>query len=183
VVTRESVLSENAPGGFAGVYPVLKAMEEAGKVRRGYFVAGLGAAQFAMPGAVDRLRSLRERRTKDDEDPRIVTLAAADPAQPYGATVPWPASGGRPARAAGAFLVLRDGVPVAYLERGARRLLTFGATADRWADAVVALVKDGRLRRIELQQIDGEPLTDHPEVDRLRAAGFTDGYRGLTVRG
>jgi len=185
VVTRESVLAENAPGGFAGVYPVLKAMEEAGKVRRGYFVAGLGAAQFAMPGAVDHLRSLRERRVGGDgeEGPQIVTLAAADPAQPYGAAVPWPGSAGRPARAAGAFVVLRDGSPVAYLERGARSVLTFGAPADLWADAIVGLVKDGRLRRIELHRIDGEPVNDHAELDRLRAAGFADGYRGLTARG
>ena len=187
VVTRESVLAENAPGGFAGVYPVLKAMEEAGKVRRGYFVAGLGAAQFAMPGAVDRLRSLRGRQVGSDGDgeegPQVVTLAAADPAQPYGAAVPWPASAGRPARAAGAFVVLRDGSPVAYLERGARSMLTFGAPADRWADAIVGLVKDGRLRRIELLRIDGEPVADHVELHRLRAAGFTDGYRGLTARG
>ena len=187
MVTRESVLAENAPGGFAGVYPVLKAMEEAGKVRRGYFVAGLGAAQFAMPGAVDRLRSLRERQAgagaDGEEGPQVVTLAAADPAQPYGAAVPWPGSAGRPARAAGAFVVLRDGSPVAYLERGARSVLTFGAPADRWADAIVGLVKDGRLRRIELHRIDGEPVADHAELDRLRAAGFDDGYRGLTARG
>ncbi|MGZ5289321.1 MAG: Lhr family helicase [Actinomycetota bacterium] len=187
VVTRESVLAENAPGGFAGVYPVLKAMEEAGKVRRGYFVAGLGAAQFAMPGAVDRLRSLREHQVgagaDGEEGPQVVTLAAADPAQPYGAAVPWPASAGRPARAAGAFVVLRDGSPVAYLERGARSVLTFGTPADRWADAIVGLVKDGRLRRIELHRIDGEPVADHAELDRLRVAGFGDGYRGLTARG
>ncbi|MGZ8611437.1 MAG: Lhr family helicase, partial [Actinomycetota bacterium] len=187
VVTRESVLAENAPGGFAGVYPVLKAMEEAGKVRRGYFVAGLGAAQFAMPGAVDRLRSLREHQVgagaDGEEGPQVVTLAAADPAQPYGAAVPWPASAGRPARAAGAFVVLRDGSPVAYLERGARSVLTFGTPADRWADAIVGLVKDGRLRRSELHRIDGEPVADHAELDRLRVAGFGDGYRGLTARG
>ena len=185
VVTRESVLAENAPGGFAGVYPVLKAMEESGKVRRGYFVAGLGAAQFAMPGAVDRLRSLRDAGGDDDDEgsPQVVTLAAADPAQPYGAAVPWPPSAGRPARAAGAFVVLRDGAPVAYLERGARSVLTFGTPADGWAEAVVGLVKDGRLRRIELHRIDGEPIADHAELDRLREAGFADGYRGLTARG
>jgi ATP-dependent Lhr-like helicase len=80
VVTREAVLAEGATGGFAGVYPVLKAMEETGSVRRGYFVAGLGAAQFAMPGAADRLRAAR-----DETDPLTVVLAAADPAQPYGA--------------------------------------------------------------------------------------------------
>jgi len=79
--------------------------------------------------------------------------------------------------------VLRDGTPVAYLERGARSVLTFGAPADLWAEAIVGLVKDGRLRRIELHRIDGEPVADHAELDRLRAAGFADGYRGLTARG
>src|SRR5207245_7968897 len=89
VLTREAVLAESAPGGFAGVYPVLRALEEAGKVRRGYFVAGLGAAQFALPGAVERLRSLRESPTNEDDEPATVVLAAADPAQPYGAALPW----------------------------------------------------------------------------------------------
>ena len=116
VLTRESVLAENTPGGFAGVYPVLKAMEEAGKVRRGYFVAGLGAAQFALPGAVDRLRSMREAgaETSPCWRPPI-------PAQPYGASLDWPDSAGRPSRAAGAYVVLRrrrpGGLP------GARRPL------------------------------------------------------------
>ena len=186
-MTREAVLAENAPGGFAGVYPVLKAMEEAGKVRRGYFVAGLGAAQFAMPGAVDRLRSLRGRQVGRDADgeegPQVVTLAAADPAQPYGAALPWPASAGRPSRAAGAFVVLVDGVAGRVPRARGAELLTFGAPADRWADAIVGLVKDGRLRRIELLRIDGEPVADHVELHRLRAAGFIDGYRGLTARG
>jgi ATP-dependent Lhr-like helicase len=179
VVTREAVLAENAPGGFAAVYPVLKAMEEAGKVRRGYFVAGLGAAQFAMPGAVDRLRARR-----DDEDDDVVILAAADPAQPYGAALPWPETAGRPSRSAGAFVVLVDGAPSVFVERGGRTLATFeGADAAIWSDAVAALVKDGRLRRVELRQIDGVPATDHPSTERLREVGFVDGYRGLTLRG
>ena len=192
VVTREAVLAENAPGGFAGVYPVLKAMEESGKVRRGYFVAGLGAAQFAMPGAVDRLRSRRDGdlqpnghglETSDGSDPSVVTLAAADPAQPYGAALPWPSAAGRPSRAAGAYLVIANGEAAAFLERGARTLVTFeGADARVWADAVAALAKDGRVRRIELRQIDGLPVGEHPAADVLRAIGFTDGYRGLTLR-
>ena len=136
VVTRESVLAENAPGGFAGVYPVLKAMEESGEVRRGYFVAGLGAAQFALPGAVDRLRALRDARPSSDDGDEPVApptvLAAADPAQPYGAALPWPDAAGRPARQAGAYVVLADGAPAAYLERGARSLLTFATPPERW---------------------------------------------------
>ncbi|HSJ51861.1 MAG TPA: DEAD/DEAH box helicase, partial [Actinomycetota bacterium] len=179
VLTREAVLAEGASGGFAGVYGVLRALEESGKARRGYFVDGLGAAQFAAPGAVDHLRALRE------PDPaRVVTLAAADPAQPYGAALAWPESAGRPARTAGAYVVLSDGVPVAFLERGARSVLTFekGSPAD-WADALASLVKDGRIRRIELARIDGEPAGSSPVAGALREAGFVDGYRGLVLRG
>jgi ATP-dependent Lhr-like helicase len=158
---------------------VLKTMEESGKVRRGYFVAGMGAAQFAHPGAVDRLRA---SRAGDGGDETLV-LAATDPAQPYGAALPWPESAGRPARAAGAFVVLAGGKPVAFLERGARSLLTFGSEAAEWTDALAGLVKDGRLRRIELQRIDGQPIGESPLAEGLRAAGFVDGYRGLTLRG
>jgi ATP-dependent Lhr-like helicase len=179
VLTREAVLAEGAPGGYAGVYGVLRALEESGKVRRGYFVEGLGAAQFAAPGAVDRVRELRE----PGRESVVLALAAADPAQPYGAALPWPESAGRPARTAGAYLVLADGVPAAFVERGGRTLLTFadGASAD-WPDAVASLVKDGRVRRLELSRIDGEPASASPFADRLRAAGFVDGYRGLSLR-
>jgi ATP-dependent Lhr-like helicase len=180
VLTREAVLSEGVPGGFAGVYGVLKALEMSGKVRRGYFVAGLGAAQFAVPGAVDRIRSLREPVRSGER--AAVLLAATDPAQPYGAALPWPEGPGRPARQAGAFVVLVDGALAAFLERGARSLLTFGVDAAEWADALASLPKDGRLRKIELTRIDGEPAHGSPIADRLRSAGFTDGYRGLTLR-
>jgi ATP-dependent Lhr-like helicase len=193
VVTREAVLAEGVPGGFVGIYPVFKAMEEAGHVRRGYFVAGLGAAQFAHPGAVDRLRSFRPTaeetpspgdRGDDREEPGgPLVLAAADPAQPYGAALPWPASEGRPARQAGAYVVLADGAPAAYLERGGRSLLTFGADPAAWADALASLVKDGRLRRIQLGRIDGQDASAHPATTALRDVGFADGYRGLTLRG
>jgi len=179
VVTREATLAEGVPGGYAGVYPVLRAMDEAGTVRRGYFVAGLGAAQFAMPGAVDRLRAARE----PGEEP-VLVLAAADPAQPYGAALPWPADApGRPGRAAGAYVVLADGALAVFLERGARSLITFGADPSTWADALASLVEDGRLRRIELVRIDGEPSANSPHAQRLREAGFADGYRGLVLRG
>jgi ATP-dependent Lhr-like helicase len=188
VVTRESVLAEGVPGGFVGIYPVFKAMEDAGHVRRGYFVAGLGAAQFAHPGAVDRLRAFRPdlRPATDgpvEEDPGPLVLAAADPAQPYGAALPWPPSEGRPARQAGAYVVLADGAPAAYLERGGRSLLTFGADPASWVDALASLVKDGRLKRIQLGRIDGAEGSAHPAAADLRAAGFADGYRGLTLRG
>jgi ATP-dependent Lhr-like helicase len=188
VVTRESVLAEGAPGGFAAVYGILKAMEESGRVRRGYFVAGLGAAQFALPGAVDRLRSLRDQAAPGDRDDVPLILSATDPAQPYGAALPWPEAtegGARPARAAGAFVVLAGGVPLVHLERGARSLRTFPAATGNgaWADALVAVVKDGRLRRLDLERIDGGPARDAPVAPMLRAAGFVDSYRGLIVRG
>jgi ATP-dependent Lhr-like helicase len=180
VLTREAVLAEGAPGGYAGVYGVLRALEESGKARRGYFVDGLGAAQFAVPGAVDRLRELREA----EREPAMLALAASDPAQPYGAALPWPASQGRPARTAGAYVVLAGGVPAAFLERGARTLVTFADAADAdWPDAIASLVKDGRLRRIELSRIDAEPAPASPAAERLRGAGFVDGYRGLVLRG
>jgi ATP-dependent Lhr-like helicase len=181
VLTREAALAEGVEGGFAGVYPVLKALEERGQVRRGYFVAGLGAAQFALPGAVDRLRSAREP-TEDDLAP--VVLAATDPAQPFGGSLPWPDSAGRPGRSAGAFVVLVAGEPMAFLDRGGRSLVTFPGAHHHvhWADAIAALVKDGRLRRIELARIDGEPAAESPHAERLRLAGFADGYRGLTLR-
>jgi ATP-dependent Lhr-like helicase len=162
------------------VYPVLRAMEESGRVRRGYFVDGLGAAQFALPGAVDRLRDLRE----PTGSPTVLALAAADPAQAYGAALAWPPNAGRPSRAAGAYVVLAEGEPAVFLERGARTLTTFpAAEGSDWPDALVGLVKDGRLRRVELQRIDGVSALESPHAERLRAAGFADGYRGLTIRG
>ena len=179
VLTRETALAEGIPGGYAAVYPVLRALEEAGQVRRGYFVAGLGAAQFAMPGAVDRLRAVREV----PDVPEVVTLAAADPAQPYGATLPWPETEGRPARAAGAYVVLASGQPAAFLERGGRTVVTFpDADATAVADALTGLVKDGRLRRLDIRRIDGEEPDRQPLAEALRAIGAVDGYRGLTLR-
>jgi ATP-dependent Lhr-like helicase len=182
VLTREAVLAEGVDGGFAAVYPVLKALEERGQVRRGYFVAGLGAAQFAVPGAVDRLRANRER-ADDDVGPQV--LAATDPAQPFGAALAWPDNAGRPARVAGALVVLVAGEPVAYLERGGRSLVTFASAPHHphWAEALAALVKDGRLRKLEIAKIDGEAPADSPVAEHLRTVGFVDSYRGLSLRG
>jgi ATP-dependent Lhr-like helicase len=182
VVTREAVRAEGIAGGFAAVYPVLKAMEEAGRVRRGYFVAGLGAAQFALPGAVDRLRSERAA----PEVPLVRVLAATDPAQPYGAALAWPElpAGARLARAAGAYAVLVDGALAAYVERGGRSLRVFlapGGDAD-WVEALVTAAKDGRLARLAVERIDDAPARQSPIADRLRAAGFVDGYKGLVLR-
>jgi ATP-dependent Lhr-like helicase len=182
VLAREAVLAEGVDGGFAGVYGVLKVLEERGQVRRGYFVAGLGAAQFALPGAVDRLRAVREA------DPEVapVVLAATDPAQPYGAALPWPdpAGGGRPARIAAAFAVLVHGQLAAWLDRRGHHLVTFPAAGEdaSWVDAIVALVKDGRVRSLEVRRIDGAPAAESAVAAVLRGAGFVDGYRGLVMR-
>ena len=182
VVTREAVRSEGVPGGFAGVYPVLRALEESGRARRGWFVAGLGAAQFALPGAVDRLRS---HRTIDDEDDahRVVVLAATDPAQPYGAALAWPEHSGRPSRAAGAYVVLVDGECAVYLERGGRSLLTFaGSDASVWAPAIVEARKEARFPRVQIERINDGPARTSAHASALRDAGFADGYKGLTLR-
>ena len=180
VVTREAVIAEGVPGGYAGVYAVLRALEESGKVRRGYFVDGLGAAQFALPGAVDRIRDLRDGLAETS----VHVFGAADPAQPYGAALAWPESAGRPARVAGAYVVLADGNAAAYIERGARTLITFPGGSDAsWVDPLVSLVKDGRLRRIELTRIDGDPAVESPFAEALRNSGFVEGYRGLVLRG
>jgi ATP-dependent helicase Lhr and Lhr-like helicase len=189
VITREAALGEGLEGGFAGVYPVLRALEERGRVRRGYFVAGLGAAQFALPGAVDRLRSSRpadERRDPDDDPPGPIALAlaATDPAQPYGAALPWPGSAGRPARAAGALVVLIDGEVVAFVERGGRSVWTFPAAGrlPGWPAALAERVRAGRARSHEVRSVDGEPVRTSPWAEALRAAGYADGYRGLVLR-
>ena len=173
VVTREAVLAEGTPGGFSGIYPVLRAMEESGRIRRGYFIDGLGASQFALPGAVDRLRSLRE------PDGRIVALAATDPANPYGVVIPWPASAGRPARAAGAYVVLESGELKLFLERGGRSLLTFGSVDVGHLAALAASA--AAAGRVELLKVDGASVHDSGLVPALREAGFKSTPRGMAV--
>ena len=181
VLTREAALGEGHEGGFAGVYPMLKALEERGEVRRGYFVAGLGAAQFALPGAVDRLRGTRD----GDPDTEPVVLAATDPAQPYGAALAWPESAGRPVRAAGAHVVLHAGRPIVELERGGRTLITFPGADDSpaWINAIGELVENGRFPKLEIARVDGLPVRETPWAARLESAGFSPGYRGMTFRG
>jgi ATP-dependent Lhr-like helicase len=185
VLTREAALGESIEGGFAGVYPVLKALEERGRVRRGYFVAGLGAAQFALPGAVDRLRSFRTGPEGGDAEAPVVVLAAVDPAQPYGASLRWPDSPGRPSRSAGAHVVLADGVPVVFLERGGHALTTFAGAADRpdWPGGLVALLERGRYRSLEIRTANGVPVREDDAVAAaLRSAGWVDSYKGLVRR-
>ena len=188
VVTREAVMAEGLPGGFSAVYPVLKAMEEAGRARRGYFVAGLGAAQFALPGAVDRLRAEREV----PEERRTILLAAADPAQPYGAALPWPRRGEEDRaslqRVAGAYVVLVNGEAALYLERGGRSLAILPAADDpevatAAVGALPALVAPiGPLRELVIERVDREPVAASRLAEPLRALGFRASYRGYLLR-
>ncbi|WP_419865423.1 DEAD/DEAH box helicase [Candidatus Poriferisodalis sp.] len=178
IVTRPGVLGEGHPGGFAAAYGILRALEERGSVRRGHFTEGLGASQFATAAAVERLRDYREGSGD------MMLLAAADPAQPYGAALAWPPSDGRPSRTAGGHVVLADGVPLVMLDRGGRTLHTFEhAAADlRWIDALRDGLAAGRLARVELGRIDGADAAEHPIHDLLVENGFTPGYRGPTLR-
>jgi ATP-dependent helicase Lhr and Lhr-like helicase len=211
VVTRGAVTSERVPGGFAGVYKVLSAFEETGRCRRGYFIGSLGAAQFGAPGAVDRLRSFSHEMSdlaaasRDDKTPAL-TLAATDPANPYGAALPWPErfgdpadvdgstgshQGHRPGRKAGSLVVLVDGELAVYVERGGRTLLTFTDDVGALAPALGALataVRQGALGRLTVERADGETILGTGErssaVRRaLEDAGFVATPRGLRLRG
>ncbi|MDZ5443142.1 ATP-dependent helicase [Micromonospora sp. 4G57] len=199
VVTRGAVLAEQVVGGFAAVYPVLSALEERGAARRGYFVEGLGAAQFAVPGAVDRIRALADPADggRGRGGPTLV-LAATDPANPYGAALPWPervvdsgdgaapATGHRAGRKAGALVVLVGGDLVLYVERGGRTILSFTDDTDTLAVAGKALadaVHSGALGAMSVERADGEAVHSSPLRDALTAAGFRATPRGLRLRG
>jgi ATP-dependent helicase Lhr and Lhr-like helicase len=181
IVTRETVLAEGVPGGFSTLYAELGNLELLGTARRGYFVEGLGGAQFALPGAVERLRSLPETEGEHQ------VLAATDPANPYGAAMPWPKppSGRRPGRAPGAHVLLRDGEPLVYVERGGRSILRLveldeaglASAAQALADAVAA----GRLPKLGVEKVDGEPVIGSGHEDALLSAGFSRGPRKLTA--
>jgi ATP-dependent helicase Lhr and Lhr-like helicase len=185
ILTREQVRAEAVPGGFSAIYPELSQLETLGAARRGYFVEGLGGAQFALPGAVERLRAVNA----DDETPMV--LAAVDPAQPYGAVLAWPArpdrpdDARRPARVPGAYVVLAGGEPMLYVERGGRALQTLVSADDaRLEPALVALtdhVRAGRIKRLALEKVDGEPALDSPLGGMLVALGFQQGPRRLTL--
>jgi ATP-dependent Lhr-like helicase len=181
ILTREQVLAEGVTGGFSGIYSELSQLETLGIARRGYFVEGLGGAQFALPGAVERLRAQPER----DEAP--VVLSAVDPAQPYGAALPWPErdDARRPARVAGASVVLLGGDPILYLERGGRALQTLVGPEDPRVEpaleALVEQVRRGQVKRLALEKIDGEPALGSRFGAILVAHGFQEGPRRLTL--
>ncbi len=187
VLTRGALDTERVTGGFSGIYKVLRGMEDSGQVVRGYVVEGLGAAQFAAKGAVDRLRaqSGAQRTTKEG----AVVLAAADPAQPYGAALAWPAATGdtnhRPARKAGALAVLVDGVPAMYVERGGRSLLSFTEDQETLRSAARALstaVREGWLGQLAVQRADGEVALTSELSTVLQEAGFRATPKGLRLR-
>jgi ATP-dependent Lhr-like helicase len=176
-------------GGFTGVYKVLRAMEESGQIVRGYVVEGLGAAQFAARGAVDRLRALSRTDSPLATDVPASVLAAADPAQPYGAALPWPDPVGegkhRPGRKAGALAVLVDGVPALYVERGGRSLLSFTddeAALRAAAEGLSRAVREGWLGALAVQKADGEVALTSGLADVLRDAGFRATPKGLRLR-
>jgi ATP-dependent Lhr-like helicase len=200
VVTRGAVMAEGVTGGFAAVYPVLAALEERGAARRGYFVEGLGAAQFAVPGAVDRLRALAEPAELAKRTGTLaVVLAATDPANPYGAALPWPervvdsgdgetvpATGHRAGRKAGALVVLVGGDLILYVERGGRTLLSFVDDPEALiaaGQALAAAVRSGALGPMSVERADGESVHSSPLRDALTAAGFRATPRGLRLRG
>ena len=234
VLTKGAVAAERVPGGFAAVYPVLRAMEETGQCRRGYFVEGLGAAQFALPGAVDRMRALAgdpvtavasgagttdgpgtpatggsgsgvrpdpwatgfalpSEPARSEDAARTVVLAAADPAQPYGAALSWPdrpgetATSHRPGRKAGAVVLLHAGELVLYVERGGKTLLSWTedpAVLEPCAQALAAAVRNGALGRMTVEKADGTAAGfDTPLTRALESAGFRHTPRGLRLRG
>jgi ATP-dependent Lhr-like helicase len=203
LVTREVGAAEELPGGFSAVYEVLRTMEETGKIRRGYFVGGVAAMQFALPPVLEMLRGLRTR----PERPEVVTLLAVDPANPYGALLPWPGTGTAardgegdgdarrrsrgPTRSAGSYVILVDGALGAWVGRGGRQLYSFLPADEpdraRVAGAVAAAVARlaGGERRVTgqlLAEIDDLPAARHPLADALAGVGFLPTYDGLQYR-
>ncbi|MEU2627361.1 DEAD/DEAH box helicase, partial [Kitasatospora sp. NPDC007106] len=204
VLTRGTVAAERVPGGFAGVYRVLSAFEERGRARRGYFVEGLGGSQFAMDGAADRLRSVSGRLERagaqgwtagpgSADQPEALVLAAADPANAYGAALDWPEPPGaspakgsahRPGRKAGALVVLVDGELVLYVERGGKSLLSWaeGEVLATAAQALGRAAREGALGSVTVERADGEPALTSPLGPVLEAAGFHPTPRGYRLR-
>ena len=186
IVTRDGVRGEGVKGGYGAVYAELaQRLETLGVCRRGYFVEGLGGAQFALPGAVERLRELRTDRTADERD--VLVLAAADPAQPYGAAVPWPRrAGARAARVAGAWVVLLDGEAVLFVERGGRSLVPLREPDPDWLRpalaALVAHVRSGGAKRLAVERFDGMPVVESEAMGLLVESGFLAGPRRAVLR-
>ncbi len=198
VVTRGAVAAEGVEGGFSATYRILAAFEDSGQARRGYVVEGLGAAQFAMDGAVDRLRAAATARERAESDSpnRAVVLAAADPANAYGAALPWPEppsdAGHKPGRKAGALVVLVDGELALYMERGGKTLLGWPTSPDdpsasdprltAAAEALATAARQGALGTVTVERTNGTPALTSPLGKTLEAAGFHPTPRGLRLR-
>jgi ATP-dependent Lhr-like helicase len=182
IVTRDGVRGEGIRGGYGAVYAELRKLETLGVCRRGYFVEGLGGAQFALPGAVERLR---ERRGAEAPEPLV--LAAADPAQPYGAALPWPRrAGARAARVVGAWVVLLDGAASLFVERGGRSLVPLREPDPDWLrpalHALVVHVRAGGAKRLAVERFDGMPVVESEAMSLLVEAGFLAGPRRAVLR-
>jgi ATP-dependent Lhr-like helicase len=180
VLTRGAVVAERLGDGFAATYPVLKAFEETGRVRRGYFVEGLGGVQFALPAAVDRMRATGATGA--------LVLAATDPANAYGGALKWPDHPGthRPGRKVGALVVLVDGELVLYVEKGGKSLLSWSEDPEviqPAADALALAVREGMLGRLAVERADGDSVLNSPLGAALESAGFHPTPRGLRLRG
>ncbi|MEE8375354.1 MAG: DEAD/DEAH box helicase, partial [Acidimicrobiia bacterium] len=177
VVTRSTALAEGYPGGFTTLYPVFSRLEETGRIRRGYFVEGLGGSQFALPGAVDRLRG--------ESDPSLLVLAATDPANPYGGVLPWPdLAETRLARDAGAYVLLWGGDLIGYLDKGRRALTLLSPSVEQFSLVSRAMADvAGKYRRLTLVTINGESASTSPLASPLSEWGFATAPRGLTYRG
>jgi ATP-dependent Lhr-like helicase len=194
VLTREVAAAEGIVGGFSAVYDVLRALEDAGRIRRGYFASGVGATQFALPAALDLLRSLRTA----PEEPEVVVLGATDPANPYGTLLKWPAgstdeadASRGPTRTVGAVVVVVNGALAAYVSRGARQLIAFlpedepaRSITGRALSAKLAQLargEDGRLALL-IAEINGVPASEHPLAGYLVDAGFSPSAMGFQIR-
>ncbi len=181
IVTRETVLGEGVPGGFSSLYGELSNLEMLGTARRGYFVEGLGGAQFALAGAIERLRGMPSRNGE------YLILAATDPAQPYGAALRWPkrAEGRRPARAPGAFVLMLDGKPIVYVERGGKGIVRLAELEGKALVEAVSQLADAareqRIPKLGIERIDGEPVIGSGLEEQIIAAGFSRQPRRLVA--
>jgi ATP-dependent Lhr-like helicase len=188
VLTREAIAAEGIEGGFSSLYPVLGALEDAGRVRRGYFVEGLGATQFAVPEAVEKLRSFR----RSAGDPPLsgsepLLIAATDPACLFGASIAWPSHDDdrRPARAAGAYVAILHGEAAAWLSAAEKRMVTFSSDRESLGAAVEAIrraLASGRLDPFVLARIDGQPAGEHPASGVFHDHGFAVSSKGVVLR-
>jgi ATP-dependent Lhr-like helicase len=180
IVSREAAVAEQIPGGFTPLYQTFKALEESGRVRRGYFVEGLSGAQFAWSQTVDRLRA----EPDPGERKQPLVLSTPDPANPYGALLPWPPNAGRPRRAAGTFTVMVEGHPVLFAEKGARKLISFPKVEEpEFLEAALRgldqIARGVRGKMLQIAEIDGMPAAKSPLYPAMKAFGFRDDYHGL----